>query len=234
MTDAVQSYRSITQERITTMKHFLISLVAVVKPQIPVRLCWAGRRAAMAIFSATLLLGTVVAHRAEAQMLLTLNNFNLSDGASPHAGLVRDLLGNLYGTTVLGGSSYNGTIFKLNSSGNYTVLHNFGTAAGLILDSAGNFYGTTDSGGSAGYGTVFKLDTSGNNYTVLHNFNDGSVPRRRELAKRTPRATSTARPSVAVRRDTGPYSSSTPPAITTPCCTISVRLRMTARFHMRA
>jgi uncharacterized repeat protein (TIGR03803 family) len=92
------------------------------------------------------------------------------DGANPFAGLVMDAAGNLYGTTVNGGASSAcsggcGTVFKLDTSGNETVLHSFTSSpgdgahpnAGLIMDGAGNLYGTTNQGGTSGYGTVFKL-----------------------------------------------------------------------------
>lgn len=51
-----------------------------------------------------------------------------SDGSSPHAGLVRDHAGNLYGTTLYGGGSTLcpsgcGTIFKIARSGGETVLY---------------------------------------------------------------------------------------------------------------
>jgi uncharacterized repeat protein (TIGR03803 family) len=36
-----------------------------------------------------------------------------ADGAYPSAGLVRDAVGNLYGTTSAGGASDHGTVFKL-------------------------------------------------------------------------------------------------------------------------
>jgi len=98
------------------------------------------------------------------------------DGANPgHTGLVIDKAGNLYGTTGNGGFLENGTVFKVDSSGNETVLHRFtdsGTdgahpVAGLVMDKAGNLYGTTRDGGSFGAGTVFMVDASGNE-TVLH------------------------------------------------------------------
>ena len=109
-----------------------------------------------------------------------LFNFSYSngDGAIPYGGLVRDSAGNLYGTTDYGGSSGNGVVFKLDTSGKETVLHNFagGTKDGcdplyesLVRDSAGNLYGTTNRCGAFGYGTVFKVDTSGKE-TVLHSF----------------------------------------------------------------
>src|SRR5271165_4002012 len=81
-----------------------------------------------------------------------------SDGADPVATLVLDAQGNLYGTTSGGGASGTGcggngcgTVFKLDTSGNETVVYSFtgGTTdgcfpqGGLVLDAAGNLYGTT-------------------------------------------------------------------------------------------
>jgi uncharacterized repeat protein (TIGR03803 family) len=48
-----------------------------------------------------------------------------TDGAKPFAGLVRDLAGNLYGTTSTGGASNNRSVFKLDSTGKETVLYSF-------------------------------------------------------------------------------------------------------------
>jgi len=54
-------------------------------------------------------------------------------------------------------------VFRLDGTGNFTVLHTFtGTDgaypyAGLVADTAGNLYGTTSAGGTLGYGVVFKL-----------------------------------------------------------------------------
>ena len=101
------------------------------------------------------------------------------DGALPYAGVIRDAAGNLYGTTYSGGTSYGdvGVVFKIDPSGNETILHNFTgpdgaePAAPLIEDSGGNLYGTTYSGGSfAYYGTAFKIDAYLNE-SVLHSFN---------------------------------------------------------------
>ena len=119
-----------------------------------------------------------------------LHMFSGGDGAFPAAGLLRDATGNLFGTTVNGGSAGFcrnfgcGTVFKLDPAGNLTVLHAFtggsdggNPTAGLITDVAGNLYGTTGFGGTFGNGTVFKLDASGNE-TVLHSFTgaDGIEP----------------------------------------------------------
>lgn len=114
-----------------------------------------------------------------------------TDGAAPNSTLIEDASGNLYGTTVLGGTGTHalecmglgcGTVFKLSpNSGGYaqTVLYSFCSqggsnctdggypyGAGLIEDASGNLYGTTSSGGvnscdSPGCGTVFKLAPNG-------------------------------------------------------------------------
>ena len=113
-------------------------------------------------------------------------------GAYPALGVIRDLEGNLYGTTngsysdIGGGGTHDaGVVFKIDPSGNQTVLHSFTGGAdgsspnGLIRDADGNLYGTTNYGGNtASAGVVFELDTSGHE-TVLYTFtggNDGANP----------------------------------------------------------
>jgi uncharacterized repeat protein (TIGR03803 family) len=104
-----------------------------------------------------------------------------ADGSQPYAGLIQDAAGNFYGTTYSSSSpSTFGAVFKLDSSGTFTVLHTFlgGTDganpyAGVIRDSAGNLYGTTYRGGSFNDGTVFKIDAAGNE-TLLHTFAGGA------------------------------------------------------------
>ena len=73
----------------------------------------------------------------------------------------------LYGTTVWGGSSNAGCVFKLDTSGNnYSVLYNFtggGDGANPMSSPVlvGNtLYGTTQGGGLSGQGTVFALTIS--------------------------------------------------------------------------
>lgn len=108
------------------------------------------------------------------------------DGANPYAGLVMDNSGNLYGTTEQGGTSGCGTVFKIDTAGNESVLHSFAGSpndgtdpkAALTLDPNGNLFGTTLTGGTSGFGTVFELDTT-NTETVLYNFTghaDGANP----------------------------------------------------------
>ena len=133
-------------------------------------------RAGLIIDSAGILYGTTVyggTHRAgtvfkvnplSAQEKVLYSFSGGADGGDPYGGLVRDSLGNLYGTTYYGGAFGYGTIFKLDPAGNETVLYSFaggsdglGPMAGLVRDAAGNLYGTTIYGGANGFGVVFKL-----------------------------------------------------------------------------
>jgi uncharacterized repeat protein (TIGR03803 family) len=83
---------------------------------------------------------------------------------------------NFYGTTSLGGSSGDGTVFKVTPNGTLTTLVSFNGAngnspwGGLTLGKDGNFYGTTQRGGSSGNGTVFRVTTNGT-LTTLVSFN---------------------------------------------------------------
>jgi uncharacterized repeat protein (TIGR03803 family) len=102
------------------------------------------------------------------------------DGAAPHAGVVLDAQGNLYGTTNQGGAHNVGSVFKLDTSSNETVLHSFNGTDGdgefpsgnLVLNLDGNLYGTTSRGGGGDNsgGTVFKVDMNGVE-AVLYRFN---------------------------------------------------------------
>jgi uncharacterized repeat protein (TIGR03803 family) len=128
------------------------------------------------------------------------------DGHHPYAGMVRDLAGNLYGTTVYGPTSGYfsqgpGTVFELKPStnGRWTekVLYTFCSLsscadgnnpyAGLIFDAAGSLYGTTTYGGATAFdGNVFQLTPDGKGKwteSVVYTFcaaryycNDGIYP----------------------------------------------------------
>lgn len=146
---------------------------------------------------ATLLVPLVIAAPSgEAQEPLTLTvlySFKTGrDGAEPNGNLVRDKMGNLYGTTALGGNQGTncplgcGTVYRLDTkTGTETVLYRFRTSihgdgsqpsGGLVMDETGNLYGTTPRGGNVACdcGTVFKLDPTIGTETVLYRFTGGA------------------------------------------------------------
>ena len=121
---------------------------------------------------------------AQAQTFTVIHNFtNAGDGGTPLAGLTMDVVGNLYGTTYLGGAHNAGTVFVLRQTVAgwvLTPLHAFGVnrAVGdndgacpfgkVMLAQDGSLYGTTTAGGdrscpyytgcsNTGCGTVFHL-----------------------------------------------------------------------------
>ena len=125
-----------------------------------------------------------------------------ADGKNPYGGVAMDAKGNLYGTTVAGGSGGAcsgdgcGTIFKLTRpSTGWTekVLYSFtggtdgfGPGGAVVIDTKGRLYGTTPDGGEAGgcggngCGVVYQLvPTTGDwRLKVIHTFtggNDGSI-----------------------------------------------------------
>jgi uncharacterized repeat protein (TIGR03803 family) len=123
--------------------------------------------------------GLVATQSAQAQAFTVLHSFTGSDGAAPYAGLVRDGMGNLYGTTSAGGAYAHGTVFKLDITGKLTILHSFAGGDGafptgrLIRDYKGNLYGTTFDGGISNHGVVFELNPVGQQ-TMLYRFTGGS------------------------------------------------------------
>jgi uncharacterized repeat protein (TIGR03803 family) len=121
--------------------------------------------------------------------------FDAADGWYPSGGLVQGTDGNLYGTTLYGGTNTScygtscGTVFKITPSGTLTTLYYFCALgypactdgewpAGLVQATNGDFYGTTALGGANqcqlngytnGCGTIFKITPSGT-LTTLYSF----------------------------------------------------------------
>jgi uncharacterized repeat protein (TIGR03803 family) len=149
-----------------------------------------GLIAVLVTFAATLLM---TGARAVGQETV-LHNFNyvVGDGYLPSGRLISDSAGNLYGTTLYGGTyggtSTGGTVFELTpqagGSWTETVLHSFGSgndgqfpSGGVVLDASGNLYGTTGNGGVYNQGTVFVLKhMAGGGWTekTLHSFGGNS------------------------------------------------------------
>ena len=93
---------------------------------------------------------------------------------------------NFYGTTQYGGTSGDGTVFKLTPSGTLTTLYSFtggndgaNPMGPLVVGTDGNLYGTTGEYSTpTGAGTFFKITTAGV-FTTLHTFNgttEGGAP----------------------------------------------------------
>ena len=103
-----------------------------------------------------------------------------NDGIYGYAGVIIDKKGNLFGTTLDGGSGGEqqgpGTLYKLTSAGKLSLLHRFTDqkdggypSAAPLMDAGRNLYGTAVSGGDFEKGVVYKLAADGT-YTVLHSF----------------------------------------------------------------
>ena len=121
-----------------------------------------------------------------------LLSFDGGNGAGPEGILIRDALGNLYGTTFGGGAFGYGTVFKLAPSAgggwNESILYSFTGGSdggspwgGLAIDRSGNLYGTTYVGGTYQVGAVFELTPTlgGWDEFVLYSFtgeDDGGNP----------------------------------------------------------
>ncbi|MBV8067500.1 MAG: hypothetical protein JO113_05960 [Candidatus Eremiobacteraeota bacterium] len=124
------------------------------------------------VFGVTLNGGEKVLHRFKG---------GVRDGSSPHAGL-KVLRGMLYGTTFGGGSTGQGTVFSVTTTGSEKIVYNF-TGSGShgpdgsspqadLIANDGTLYGTTLYGGKYGNGTVFSVTTSGLE-KVLYSFKGG-------------------------------------------------------------
>ncbi len=109
----------------------------------------------------------------QAQSYQVIHNFTGegSDGATPYGGPTLDPSGNIYGTTNLGGSNADGTVYELSPNGTswtFSTIYNFaggadGAAPGfgsLVIRHDCSLVGTTE--GGAALGTAFKIRPRGN------------------------------------------------------------------------
>ena len=96
-----------------------------------------------------------------------LASFDSTDGAGPKGSVIMDAAGNLFGTTIIGGATNNGTVFELARTAtgysapidlvSFSPTSGYGPVTGLIADGSGNLFGTADLSGPGGQGTVFEL-----------------------------------------------------------------------------
>jgi len=138
--------------------------------------CWQRTRVAVLLCAGAI--------ASPAQTFTTLASFS---GVFPFPnGLIQGADGNLYGSTVDGGTvscpnifglpQSCGTIFKVTPAGTLTTLYNFGSAvsdgahpSSLIPGADGNLYGTTSQGGTSNNGAIFRI-TSAGALTTLYSF----------------------------------------------------------------
>ena len=77
------------------------------------------------------------------------------------ARLTIDSSGNVYGTTLNGGTNDQGVAFEVTPAGTEIVLYNGSPTTPLgpsvVIDKAGNLYGVTDQGGVNSTGSIYKL-----------------------------------------------------------------------------
>jgi uncharacterized repeat protein (TIGR03803 family) len=145
-----------------------------------------ARRATLVPFTlmAVFLFLATASQPAQSQTYKVIYNFTGigTDGANPYAGPVL-LKGNLYGTTYLGGSDGNGTVYRLSPSGSswkHTSLYSFngppdGAGPGfgsLAIGPDGALFGTTEGGGY--FGSDFEICSCKGKEVQIHQFGRGT------------------------------------------------------------
>jgi uncharacterized repeat protein (TIGR03803 family) len=131
--------------------------------------------------------GTVFKLNPDGSGFTVLKHFATSTtGGSPTAPVTLGADGVLYGTASYGSSTFQGTIFKLNTDGSdFIVIHELDAdstgafpQAGLLLGSDGALYGSTSAGGDFQAGTIFKVTFGEKFYLLksLDSFADGEAP----------------------------------------------------------
>jgi uncharacterized repeat protein (TIGR03803 family) len=123
--------------------------------------------------------------------ITVLHNFTqaATDGGTPTGGVIQGADNSLYGATYFGGTSSEGTLFKVTTSKKFTLLHSFDLAAdygilpteGVIQATDGNIYGVTTSyagGGYANNGSAYEFNTAkkGGGFSVLFDFGGAVYP----------------------------------------------------------
>ncbi|MEQ1739081.1 MAG: choice-of-anchor tandem repeat GloVer-containing protein [Methyloglobulus sp.] len=147
--------------------------------------------------------GGAVFKMTPAGVVTVLHQFGavLNDGYSIDNGILRPTPpvqtadGTLYGTTTSGGLNGVGIVYKLTTTGIYSIIHHFvfgategsRPSASLVVGNDGNLYGTSTIGGqpTGTSGTVFRITPSGIVKT-LYNFNafdDGGYQPQAPLVK---------------------------------------------------
>lgn len=114
-----------------------------------------------------------------------ITSFDGPNGGNPNGPLFQAIDGNFYGTTFLGGTTDNGTVFRVTSAGELSTLYSFCSqpqctdggkpSTGIVQATNGLFYGTTTIGGQAFGGIAFGM-TSAGNLGSLYDFGVEQIP----------------------------------------------------------
>lgn len=103
------------------------------------------------------------------------------DAAKPFGGLIEATDGLLYGTSVAGGNTLQGTLFRCRKDGSGLELLRMFTGLGtegrnpyaeLLEVKEGVFYGVTLNGGPNGGGLLFRFTGKGSDYETVFTFSD--------------------------------------------------------------
>jgi uncharacterized repeat protein (TIGR03803 family) len=115
----------------------------------------------------------------------SLGSFNGTNGQAPQAGVTFDTAGNLFGTTAIGGTSGNGTVFEI-ASGSTTLKAIFsftgnqgsGSESAVAVDNSGNLFGTLLDDGTFSKGAIYEIASGSSTVTPIADFNgtNGASP----------------------------------------------------------
>jgi uncharacterized repeat protein (TIGR03803 family) len=115
---------------------------------------------------------------------LIIHTFKTNEGL-PNPELTFDSSGNLYGTTQLDSTGFDGEVFELSPQGGSwkeSVIYSFPAPNGLgfptggpIFDSKGNLYGVTWYGITGTYGAVYELSPQANSSWTLSVLSSGNT-----------------------------------------------------------
>jgi uncharacterized repeat protein (TIGR03803 family) len=126
--------------------------------------------------------GTIFKINTDGTGFNVLHNFTggSGDGEYPYSGFLALSGSTLYGMTQLGGSTNEGTVFKIDTDGsNFSLLLSLNSTTGTypydsVILSGSTLYGMASVDGSSGGGTLFQINTDGSGFSLLHEFSGGA------------------------------------------------------------
>lgn len=131
--------------------------------------------------------GTMFKYHPQTNVFTKLIDFNDVNGSFPSSDLYADNWGSIYGTTMYGGASGLGTVFKYDiGSNSLQTMYEFSIfganpIAG-VAEYNGQLYGVTNKGGIGDAGILYSIQPGSNVFNVLHLF-DTTVEGGRPIGK---------------------------------------------------